>query len=66
MLWLWWFEAWIFWWGLWFWLRAVGGFGFFIHSDFLVEVVAVLRAVSGGGCGCGFLGLPLVVVVDLG
>ena len=22
----------------------------------------MLRAVSGGGCGCGFLGLPLVVV----
>ena len=41
------------------WLRAVSGFGFLIHSDFLVEVVVVLRAVSGG---CGFLGLPLVVV----
>ena len=51
-----------FWWRLWFWLRAVGGFGFLIHSDFLVEVVVVLRVVSGGGCGCGFLGLPLVVV----
>ena len=33
-----------------------------IHSDFLVEVVIVLRDVSGGGYGCGFLGLPLVVV----
>ena len=44
------------------WLRAVGGFGFLIHSDFLVEVVIVLRAVGGGGCGYGFLGLPLVVV----
>ena len=33
-----------------------------IHSDFLVEVVVVLRAVGGGGCGCRFLGLPLVVV----
>ena len=41
------------------WLRAVSGFGFLIHSDFLVEVVVVLRAVGGG---CGFLGLPLVVV----
>ena len=41
------------------WLRAVGDFGFLIHLDFLVEVVVVLRAVSGG---CGFLGLPLVVV----
>ena len=30
--------------------------------DFLVEVVVVLRAVGGGGYGCGFLGLPLVVV----
>ena len=29
---------------------------------FLVEVVVVLRAVGGGGCSCGFLGLPLVVV----
>ena len=29
---------------------------------FLVEVVVVLRAVGGRGCGCGFLGLPLVVV----
>ena len=47
-------------------MRAVGGFGFLIHSDFLVEVVAVLRAVSGGGYGCGFLGLSLVVVVELG
>ena len=28
--------------------------------DFLVEVVVVLRAVGGGGCG--FLDLPLVVV----
>ena len=44
------------------WLRAVGGFGFLIHSDFLVEVVVVLKAVGGGGCGCGFLDLPLVVV----
>ena len=45
-------------------MRVVGGFGFLIHSDFLVEVVVVvvLRAVGGGGCGCGFLGLPLVVV----
>ena len=51
-----------FWWRLWFWLRVVGGFGFLIHSDFLVEVVVVLRVVSGGRCGCGFLGLPLVVV----
>ena len=50
---------------LWFWLRAVGGFGFLIHSDFLVEVMVVLRAVGGGGCGCGFLGL-LLVVVELG
>ena len=33
-----------------------------IHSDFLVEVVIVLRDVSGGGFGCGFLGSPLVVV----
>ena len=41
------------------WLRAVSGFGFLIHSDFLVEVVVVLRVV---GSGCGFLGLPLVVV----
>ena len=30
-----------FWWRLWFWLRAVGGFGFLIHLDFF-----------GGGCGC--------------
>ena len=45
-------------------MRAVGGFRFLIHSDFLVEVVVVLRAV--GGCGCGFLGSPLVVVVDEG
>ena len=46
------------------WLRAIGGFGFLIHSNFLVEVVVVLRAVGGGGGGycCGFLGLPLVVV----
>ena len=29
---------------------------------FLVEVVVVLRAVGGGGYGCGFLGFPLVVV----
>ena len=29
-----------------------------------MEVVVVLRAV--GGCGCGFLGSPLVVVVDEG
>ena len=43
-------------------MRAVGGFGFLIHSDFLVEVVIVLRAIGGGGCGCGFLGLSLVVV----
>ena len=50
------------------WLRAVGGFGFLIHSNFLVEVVVVLRAVGGGGggYGCGILGLPLVVVVELG
>ena len=49
------------------WLRAVGGFGFLIHSDFLVEVVVVLRTVGGGGgCGCGFLGLPLVVVYEGG
>ena len=65
-MWLWGFEAWIFWWSLWFWLRAVGRFGFLIHSNFLVEVVVVLRAVGGGGCGCRFLGLPLVVVVELG
>ena len=34
---------------------------------FLVELVVVLRAVGGGGCGCdcGFLGL-LSVVVELG
>ena len=44
------------------WLRAVGDFGFWIHLDFLVEVVVVLKAVGGGGCGCGFLDLPLVVV----
>ena len=43
-------------------MRAVGGFGFLIDSDFLVEVVVVLRVVGGGGCGCGFLGLSLVVV----
>ena len=49
-------------WRLWFGLRAVGGFGFLIHSDFLVKAVVVLRAVGGGGCGCGFLGLPLVMV----
>ena len=48
------------------WLRAVGGFGFLIYSDFLVEVVGVLRAVGGGGCGCGLLGLPLVVVYERG
>ena len=24
--------------------------------------MVVLRAVGGGGCGCGFLGLPLVMV----
>ena len=36
-----------------------------IHSDFLVEVVVMLRAVDGGGYGCGFLGL-LLVVVELG
>ena len=54
--------AWIFWWRLWFWLRAVGGFRFLIHLDFFVEVVVVLRVVGGGGCGCLFLGLPLVVV----
>ena len=29
---------------------------------FLVEVVVVLKAVGGGGYGCGFLGFPLVVV----
>ena len=46
-------------------MRVVGGFGFLIHSDFLVEVVVVLRAVGGGGCDCGFLGL-LSVVVELG
>ena len=45
------------------WLRAISGFGFLIHSDFLVEVVVVLRVVGGG---CGFLGLLLVVVVELG
>ena len=63
-MWLWVFYAfvWIFWWRLWFWLRAFGGFRFLIHSDFLVEVVIVLRDGSGGGYGCGFLGLPLVVV----
>ena len=33
-----------------------------IHLDFLVEVVVVLRTVGGRGCGCGFLGLPLLVV----
>ena len=55
---LWWsLFAWIFLWRLWFWLRAVGGFGFLIHLDFLVEVVVVLRVVGSGGCGCGFLGL---------
>ena len=66
---LWWsLFGWIFWWRLWFWLRAISGFGFLIHSDFLMEVVVVLRAVGGGGCGCGcgFLGLPLMVVVKLG
>ena len=47
------------------WLGAVGEFGFLIHSDFLVEVVIVLRVVGGGGCGYGFLGL-LLVVVELG
>ena len=26
-----------------------------------MEVVVVLRAIGGGGCGSGFLGLPLVV-----
>ena len=44
------------------WLRVIGGFGFLIHSDFLVEVMVVLRAIGSSGCGCGFLGLPLVVV----
>ena len=24
--------------------------------------MVVLRAIGGGGCGCGFLGLPLVMV----
>ena len=49
------------------WLRAVGGFGFLSHSDFVVEVVVMLKVVGGGGCGCGFLDLPLVVVeVELG
>ena len=49
------------------WLKAIGGFGFLIHSDFLVEVVVLLRAVGGGGCGCGFLDFSLVVVeVELG
>ena len=43
-------------------MRAIGGFGFFILSDFLAEVVVVLRVVGGRGCGCLFLGLPLVVV----
>ena len=57
--------AWIFWWRLWFWLRAVGGFRFLIHLDFFVEVVVVLRVVGGGGCGCGFLG-SLLVVVEVG
>ena len=27
-----------------------------------MEVVVVLRVVGGGGCGCGFMGLWLVVV----
>ena len=46
------------------WLRAAGGFGFLIHLDFLVKVVVVfvVRAVGGGDCGYGFLGLLLVVV----
>ena len=46
------------------WLRAIGGFGFLIHANFLVEVVVVLRVVGGGSGGycCGFLGLSLVVV----
>ena len=47
-------------------VKGCGGFGFLIHSDFLVEVVVVLRAIGSGGRGCGFLGLLLVVVVELG
>ena len=44
-------------------LRILGfGFGFSMFVGFLVEVVVVLRTVGGGGYGCGFLGLPLVVV----
>ena len=46
------------------------GLGFlclWVFVGFLVELVVVLRAVGGGGCGCdcGFLGL-LSVVVELG
>ena len=51
LLWLWWFKAWV----------VVE----LVHLDFWVEVVVLLRAVGGGGCGCGFLGL-LLVVVELG
>ena len=33
-----------------------------VRLDFLVEVVVMMRAIVGGGCGCGFMGLPLMVV----
>ena len=55
--------VWIFWWRLWFWLRAIGGFGFLIHSEFLVEVVVVgfwVFAVGGGGAGFGSIGYSAV------